>query len=455
VSIDYKIDELAPSIEGSLTRLKELGLEGWELMHYYNRDAWLKSSAGGTIQSGSFNMANDAFGRGRVSIPFTLGDYKHVYGAAQVFTFTTGSGGNITEDIDRASVDLSVSGSGSFVIYQSRMYHNYMPGKSQYILASFVMGESEEGVIKRIGYFDEYNGIYLEQNESGSLSWNIRSSTSGTGSIIINSVPQEEWNVNTLDNSVITLDLTKTQLIFIDFQWLAVGRVRCGFVIKGIPVVTHVFDHSNITDVAYMSNPNLPLRCEIRAVTNATGSIEAICGSVQSEGGYDEAGFVFSQASQTFRSLGNAATLPVIAIKLKNKVQGRDNRSYVRVEDFSAFTDQQTIRYGLYKLPSTGSLTGGSWTSDDDYSVVEYNTAATSVSLVGAKELSSGFIPANSLNVNQKTPGAGGKIGPNNKANFIAQNIDSTDSEIYVIVVKNMTTTATNVGGSIVWKEIY
>jgi len=330
-----------------------------------------------------------------------------------------------------------------------------MPGKSQYILGSFVMGEAEPGVVKRIGYFDEYNGIYLEQNESGSLSWNIRSSTSGTGSLSTNSVPQSSWNVNTLLTSPITLDITKTQLIFIDFQWLAVGRVRCGFVIKGIPIVTHVFDHSNETDVAYMSNPNLPLRSEVRALTNVTGSMESICGSVQSEGGYDESGYSFSHANESFRSLTSGSSLPVLAIKLKNDYNGKPNRAYVRISDFSAFTDQHTVRYALYKLPHTGSLTGGTWVSENAESVVQYNVGATTASLINAKELGSGFLAANSLNPTQAAPIAGGRSGVANKANFISQNIDSNNSEIYVVVVRNMTSSTTNVGGSMLWKEIY
>jgi hypothetical protein len=153
--------------------------------------------------------------------------------------------------------------------------------------------------------------------------------------------------------------------------------------------------------------------------------------------------------------LTSGSSLPVIAIKLKNDYNGRPNRAYVRISDFSAFTDQHTVRYALYKLPHTGSLTGGTWVSENAESVVQYNVTATTASLVNAKELGSGFLAANSLNPNQAAPIAGGRAGVENKANFIAQNIDSNNSEIYVVVVRNMTSSTTNVGGSILWKEIY
>ena len=71
------------------------------------------------------------------------------------------------------------------------------------------------------------------------------------------------------------------------------------------------------------------------------------------------------------------------------------------------------------------------------------------------KTLLSGFIGANSLNLNQATPTAITQTGVVNKQNFITQNYDSTDSEIYVLVAKNMTADPTNVGGSMRWSEVY
>jgi hypothetical protein len=47
------------------------------------------------------------------------------------------------------------------------------------------------------------------------------------------------------------------------------------------------------------------------------------------------------------------------------------------------------------------------------------------------------------------------QAGVSTKLNFIAQNYSSTDSEIYVITAKNLTADTTNVGGSVLWTEIY
>ncbi len=41
------------------------------------------------------------------------------------------------------------------------------------------------------------------------------------------------------------------------------------------------------------------------------------------------------------------------------------------------------------------------------------------------------------------------------RENYIAQNYDSTNSEIYVIAVTNLGTTSTTVGCAMQWREIY
>lgn len=437
--------------------LNEIGKDGWELVHLYNQHAYLKSSLGGTLVSGSLNLAVDAFGRTRVSEPFTLGDYKHIYGIEDALFINKLSGdGDVTDNINRASVTLSATTSGSSAIHQSKMYHHYMPGKSQNIFSSFVFGTAISGSTKRTGYFDDYNGIFVEQDATGSLQFVIRSATNGTGSVTEQRVKQENWNVNTLLDGDFILDVTKTQLFFIDFQWLAVGRVRCGFVHKGVTALCHVFDHTNLLDVAYMQNPNLPIRCEIVNSVNTVipSSMEQICTTVVSEGGYSESGKAFSVSNESFRSLTSGSTLPVLAIRLKNNINGLPNRAFVRIQEAAIFTDQQTIRYILTKLPSGSMLTTGSaWIPVDSTSVVEYNTSATAYS--DGKPLLTGFVGANSLNINQANPLVQNQSGVSNKQNFIAQNYNSTDSEIYVLVAKNMTANTTNIGGTMLWSEIY
>ena len=455
--MEHKIVELPNFVAADETYLNELARDGWELIHIYNKHAYLKAIDVGTLSQGSLNTTVDAFGRSRVSNPFTLGDYKHIYGVDQAFIDYTGSNGTITNSYNRSSVILATSASAtSYAIHQTKMYHNYLPGKSQQILSSFVFGNAQPNVIKRTGYFDDYNGIFLEQDQTGSLNFVVRSATNGTSSLQEDRIKQENWNVNTLLSGEFIMDISKGQLLFIDFQWLSVGRVRMGFVHKGIMVICHVFDTSNAFDVAYMQSPNLPIRCEIRNTTTVTGSMEQICSTVISEGGYSENGFAFSYSNERLRALSSGSTLPVLAIRLKNtfNATGLPVRAFVRVQEASIFTDQQTVRYTLTKLPNKSYLTTGSaWVSADSSSVVEYNTSATAYT--DGKVLLSGYIGANSLNPNQARPSVQNQAGVSTKLNFIAQNYSSTDSEIYVITATNLTADTTNVGGSVLWTEIY
>ena len=45
--------------------------------------------------------------------------------------------------------------------------------------------------------------------------------------------------------------------------------------------------------------------------------------------------------------------------------------------------------------------------------------------------------------------------GPSSKKNYITQNFDSTDSEIFSVRVSNISNASINVGVSIRWREIY
>jgi len=397
----------------SETFLNEVGLQGWELVHLYNQHAYMKSSTAGTLASGSTSTAVDAFGRQRVSEVYTLNDYKHIYAIDNNFVDFTASNGTITFNPNRSSVTLAVPAtSGSRAVHQTKMYHNYMPGKSQLILSSVVIGATQTGVIKRTGYYDDYNGIFIEQDQTGSLQLVIRSSTNGTGSITEERVKQENWSINTLLSGDFVLDITKSQLFYIDFQWLAVGRVRCGFVYKGSTVICHTFDHSNTTAVAYMTNPNLPIRCEvINTSTASTGSMEQICSP---------------------------------------------NRAFVRVTSVGAFTEDHTAQYQLIKLPASSSLVGGSWVSVGNTSVVEYNITATSYGLDSGSSLLGGFIFAGGVGGGNNVAGQAQTPGIDTRVNFIAQNFYSNDSEIYVVAMKNMNvSTATDVGATIMWREVY
>jgi len=397
----------------------------------------------------------DAFGRSRSGTPFTLGDYKHLYGLDPNFIDYKVNGGNVIFQVNQACARLSTtSNTTSRIVHQSKFYHHYMPGKSQFILSSFNFYEPTANVTKTTGYYDDDNGIYLEQTGDGTLNIVLRSYV--TGMPVERRISQNSWNNDKCDGSgasAFDLDISKTQLLWIDFQWLGVGKVRVGFVHDGEYILAHEYFNSNELPTVYMSNPNLPIRCEMLNVGATSGAyFDQICSTVISEGGYVESGIDWA-VTNTPRLLTSEQTLPIMAIRLKTAFRTYKNRVIVRMGNLNMFSSGQNIKWRLLKLPDASQLTSNVWTSVDDDSAVEYNTDVTAFS--DGDELDNGWVGA-STQGSQKAGGTPASNIPSSaKKNYIVQNYDSTDSEIYVVVATNLGSQSTNVGVGMQWREIY
>ena len=422
----------------------------------------------GTVTSTPVAGASDAFGRLRTSEGFTLGDYKHTYGIDPNFIDELGPGANVIHLSNQAAARISTNNSpSSYAIHQTKQYHNYMPGKSQLIKSTINFYNATANVTKRTGYFDANNGIYFEQAGNSTLSLVIRSDTSGT--ITERRVPQAQWNMDTCNTSItgtvtgnvgsFNLDISNTQIFWTDFQWLGVGRVRTGFVYNGNLIVAHEFYNSNFLPTVYMSNPNLPIRCEIRNTGATTGAyFDQICSTVISEGGYVESGIDWaittgSAAQSVTTASGN---YPLIAIRLKNNFRTYPNRVTVRMGNINVYAEEYPVYWKLIKLANTAGLTlaNTTWISADTNSAVEYNLTGTA--MVGGDEMDNGIVGTSSPGgFGSKGTGTSPINNPSNaKKNFIAQNIASSNSEIYVVAIQAIGGTA-DVWAGIQWREIY
>lgn len=247
------------------------------------------------VPAGNLNASSDAFGRIRQSTPYTLFDNSNTHlghGESDVNHFvesTSGSGAS-SDAADEAAVLMTVSGaSGDEVIRQSRRYMSYQPGKSLLVLNTVVFASNATGLRQRVGYFNQNNGVFLEQDDS-TVNMVQRSYTSG--SVVERRIAQANWNVDKLDGSGpsgVVLDLSKSHIFWMDIEWLGVGSVRTGFVINGQFVACHVFHNANIRDEVYMSTAELPCRYEITNTGNvgSASTMKQICSSVISEGGYE------------------------------------------------------------------------------------------------------------------------------------------------------------------------
>lgn len=255
--------------------------------------------------------AIDAFGRLRVSNPTTIFDSKQIWDDPDIDADAenqplfydnqeiSGGGTATAFDVNRAETSLSVSADTAGVrVRQTRQRFNYQPGKSLRVEMSFLLGAQAEGITRREGLFDEKNGIFLEDTGTG---YSVVRRSYATGSAVDVSVAQANWNLDKFDGtgpSGVTLDFEKAQLLIIDVQWLAVGRVRIGFSVAGMYVYAHEFLNANVLDVVYMSTPNLPLRSEIQNDgTGPASTLKQICATVISEGGANPTGIVRSAST--------------------------------------------------------------------------------------------------------------------------------------------------------------
>ena len=415
------------------------------------------------VSTGAGSGGYDAFGRVRYSEPFTLADYSHQYGEeSDMLTKTVGAGSTLVYNTNRASVSLVVgTGATDQIIHQSRMYHHYMPGKSQFALMSFNFQDVRENTSKRVGYYSDRNGVFLQQAGNGTISIVKRSFTTGIVSDLV--INQDQWNLDKLDGTTasgIDLDFTKTQLFATDFQWLGVGKIRCGMVVGGQLTYFHEFNHSNIEENVYWSFPSLPVRCEVLNTGTAVGitSMQQICSTVLSEGGYKESGFEYAYGNGAVTVTGsNSAPNNIkclMAIRCANTYNGYPNRTNVRITDLELLSSSATCKWTLYRLPGNANITGGTWNSLGSESAVEYNpSVGTAFTLTGGYAKATGWIAANNPSGKQ----ASGTIGldpTSSRSNYIAQNIDSDDSNIFAVIVENLTTNAdTEVYCALQWRE--
>jgi hypothetical protein len=263
----------------------------------------------------------DAFARARFSQPFTLFDSKQIWDDPDIANNAenyplfwdnqevSGSGTTTTFSVNRASTTLGVSlNTAGERVRQTKQRFNYQPGKSQVGIFTCIDLESASGITKRIGLFDDDNGLFF-QSQDGVVSVVVRSFASGAA--VNTAVAQANWNKDKMDGSGvsgITLDFSKCQIPFVDFEWLGVGRVRFGWFVDGLPVYCHEVLNTNSLNVVYMSNPNLPVRASIdNDGTGAAATFEQVCTTVISEGGIQPNGAL------RFDNIGETAAVDIAA----------------------------------------------------------------------------------------------------------------------------------------------
>jgi hypothetical protein len=342
------------------------------------------------------SAAVDAFGRARVSNEYTLFNHKQLLNSGSFYfdhKFVSGATGLYQQA--KASTLLTVStASNSQAIRQTKQSFYYQAGKSFKFTKTFNMHGHEAGIIKRVGYFNENNGVFLELSGS-STNLVIRSNSSGA--VVENKVSQSAWNADKLESShpgKNTLDLTKMQLFSFDLQWLGAGRVRTGFFFDGEYVLAHEFLHTNIVTATYLATPNLPVRTEIlNADGVGTGSLSTNCVAITSEGGFQPVGINLSFDRDFMPiTIGTTNITPVLSVRLQQDKQG----TIAIPLEFDFFSpDTINFRWCVYVNPTFAGTDNASWIQDTN-SAIEYDISRDATNtVVSGVLLKSGYATSN------------------------------------------------------------
>lgn len=330
--------------------------------------------------------ATDAFGRLRVANPYTIFDSQHQDVENDKWdTLITGSGTK-THLPNESTIKLEIAtANNDSIIRETLRTMPYQPGKSLLIMNTFAMGEPKANVVQRVGYFSANNGIYLE-NDSGTNYLVLRSSVTGT--VVETKVSQSDWNMDKFDGTGYSsqgtqpehatgINVTKSNLFWLDIEWLGVGDVRCGFLVDGLLKTAHVFHNDNRNSTTYMRSAILPLRYEIfnKGVTASNTAMRQICSTVISEGGYNQINQTRTASTPlTGKNLTNGINNPMVSLRLKTD---RLNSVAIPVSVDLYGLQATAFKYRIYE--NVTSLTGASWTTTDSKSAVEYDLSATAM----------------------------------------------------------------------------
>ncbi len=379
---------------------------------WYESGGGLMDDTGMTIPVSIGGTNTDAFGRLRVSEPYTLFDSQNRYAADNQFDTSLSGTGSSTYNANQASMSLAVTGGGvGSVVRQTYRVFPYQPGKGLLVLATFVMDNGTSANLSQsVGYFNTQNGVFFRRT-GGVNAFVMRSNTSGTPSDA-RFANQADWNGDKLDGtgaSGYTLDLEHPQILWMDFEWLGVGSVRCGFIIDGQYVVCHTFDTANVYGTTvYMTTAILPVRYEITTTTAAVAAtLTQICCSVVSEGGFEQTSIDHVARRTTILNTIGTTFLPLVSIRL---APGRTGAVVLPNRIQALPTTSQNYEVVLVKNPT---LTGATWASTvPSDSNVEFDVAATA--MTGGTIVQSNYLASN-------TAGGTGGTSFDNAYNFDLQ----------------------------------
>ena len=308
-----------------------------------------------------------------------------------VWDESTASGGASVFDPNLSGVTMSVTNTlGSEIIRQTRQVMRYVPGRSNELSFAIRFTTPVTGVRRRIGLFDDDNGIYFEDGGDGDYYCVLRSKTSGV--VTERRIKRADWNGDKLDGTGpygIIANPNAQQLVLFEYEWYGAGNVYVRWVIDGKPHTIHTFYNGNIVTSPWSSTAFLPIRLELKNTTGAAGthymyqgSNSVICDGIVSKLGV--ATSIGSPITGTTLTTANQF-YPVLSIRMKST-----NLAAIVIPTFfqAATLDNTNI---FYRIILNATLSTPSWVNHPNVnSFTQYDISSTS--FTGGTDLDDGFI---------------------------------------------------------------
>jgi hypothetical protein len=332
-----------------------------------------------TLIAGADSGSVDAFSRLRVANTGQRVDTVFTYDKQPLlFDETTSGTGAAAHNSNLRAVYLTTGGtaSGAKAELRLRYYTPYTPGNSQLVAITGTLdpdGADFTNCKAEIGYGDSANAVGFRYNSTGAHIF-LRSSISGTAADLT-TVAQASW-----DNPVPDVDWTKSQIFLVDFQSLAVGRIRFYMDRGGLLVQVHEITNDNLRTGPYWQLASLPVFWSIENTGTAAETCRAlaICSTVKSEGGADLEdlpGFNFAKSSGSVEV--STTLIPILSLEVQPTFNSLPNRMLVWPLAAEIYSSDQPVEV---RLIVNGTLTDDSFAQVDANSGVYADTSATAIS---------------------------------------------------------------------------
>jgi len=394
----------------------------------------------------------DSFNRLRVSMNVKLFDAQLEYDMQPIFWHTKLVGNaTATHDEPNSAADLNVLGEGDKVVRQT-FHYRYQAGDGQAIKMTYTPTlHSDSYFVVRSTASGSVEENKIHQNDP-------LKSTDGVS----------VWNVDSFDgtgDSRIDMDKDKSQILFVDLEWLSVGTVSFGIFVDRKLQYGHMQHHANKIRGAYMTTANLPLRYEIEVIdgdlvqrvgyfdnkngvyyemvtpNTTSGVLKQICNSIDSEGGVTEEpgvpGVLSSGAAPVILGAGETIYAGARHALLYNGIENRG--AFIPKTWRVGSTDEQ-----LYvRIVYNPTVVGGTWEQIEENGYISIMESAPDItSISGGLTIDDDNIYATSQ-ANRSSPDKGGNsitsklpfgldIDGQNPVNIVMEitNIGSTTTEV-------------------------